>query len=105
MLRADPLARVKPGAELPRKDATMTDYTNMTGGERFTELDRIASQLFETDRWRTTFAAKYGLASSKPVTAWKHNGAPVWALVAVRDALAAKRLGTILTAVSEAQDS
>lgn len=70
----------------------MTEYHDMTPEERFAALDRMASQLFETTQWRKQFAERYGLATSKPITRWKHDGPPTWALVAARDALDAKRL-------------
>ena len=77
------------------------DYHDMTPEERFTELDRMAIQLYETKRWKTAFCQQYGLTRQTP-TKWSAVGAPLWAVVAVRDALAAKRTNKLLTAITEA---
>lgn len=79
----------------------MQDYTSLTPEERFNELDRLAGQLFATTRWKTAFCQRYGL-TRQTISAWGNNGAPLWALEAVRDALAAQRLEAIRAAVREA---
>lgn len=78
----------------------MTDYTNSTPEERFAAFDSMASQLFGTSRYKTEFARRYGIANTT-LTAWSHKGPPQWALVAVRDALAAERLDRLLAIMGE----
>lgn len=72
----------------------MPEYTEMNPEERFAAVDRMASQLFETDRWKTLFADRYDV-TRQAVGKWAHNGPPVWACVALRDALEAAKLERI----------
>lgn len=67
----------------------MNKYSEMTPEERFARADRLATQLFETHQWKTRFAERYGY-NRQSVQEWKQRGAPVWALVALEDAVAAK---------------
>lgn len=69
----------------------MTDYHDMTGRERFAALDTLATAYFGTGRWKTAFGQRYGV-TTKTVVAWRHRGAPVWALTAIVDAVEAKHL-------------
>jgi hypothetical protein len=66
----------------------------MSPEERFAAVDRMASQLFGTERWKTLFADRYDI-SRQAVGKWAHNGAPVWACVALCDALEAAKLERI----------
>ncbi|UWQ30242.1 hypothetical protein [Leisingera sp. M523] len=79
------------------------DYTEFTPKGRFALVDRMACQLFESERWETEFANRYGL-SRQAVGKWAHEGAPVWACVALRDALAAKALQAIRGQISDVLD-
>ncbi|MFW8636970.1 hypothetical protein [Cribrihabitans pelagius] len=54
----------------------MTDYTELSPAERFLAVDRMASQLFRTDRWKTLFAERYDV-TRQAVGKWARNGAPV----------------------------
>lgn len=77
------------------------EYHDMSPQERFAELDSMATQLFETDRWKTALTKKYGI-TTQAANKWKREGAPLWVVVATKDALDAKRLDVILHAVYEA---
>lgn len=76
----------------------MTDYTEMSPQTRFALVDRMASQLFGTDRWKTLFSDRYDV-TRQAVGKWAHNGAPVWACVALQDALAAQNWDLVKQAV------
>lgn len=76
----------------------MTDYSQMAPMERFALVDRLATQLWQTKRWKTEFARTYGI-TTQSIAAWKHNGAPEWACQALTDALRAQGLDTIIEAV------
>ncbi|MDE4189653.1 hypothetical protein [Phaeobacter gallaeciensis] len=80
----------------------MTEYTDLSPQARFAMVDRMASQLFETHRWKAALARKYGI-TPEAVNKWRSAGAPVWACVSLDDALAAKALETIKQAVREAE--
>ncbi len=80
----------------------MTNYSEMSPHARFVMLDRLATQLFETERWKTLFADRYDV-TRQAVGKWAHNGAPVWACVALEDALAAKTWQTVKDAVHMAE--
>lgn len=80
----------------------MTDYMEMSPQTRFAIVDRMASQLFGTDRWKTLFADRYDV-TRQAVGKWAHNGAPVWACVALEDALAAQNWETVKQAVRDAE--
>lgn len=73
----------------------MIDYHNMTPEQRFSELEQMAVELFETRQWKTKFCNRYGYQPNA-LQKWKDKGAPEWACVAVRDALSAKRLAQIM---------
>ena len=73
----------------------MDDYTSMTPEARFIELDRMATQLFGSKRWKAAFCRRYGF-TNQTLTKWTNTGAPLWAVVAVYDALAAQKLDVIL---------
>lgn len=81
----------------------MTDYHDMTAAERFERLDALATDFFDTARWKTAFARRYGL-TPQGVDEWRsgRRGMPVWPLVAVSDALAGKRLDQLTAAIAEA---
>lgn len=79
----------------------MTDNTTNDGPARFAELDRIASQLFETRQWRTKFCERYGIAANSTLSTWATKGPPQWALVAARDALLAKATREVISQLSE----
>lgn len=78
----------------------MTIYTDMTPAARFTELDRLATLFFHTERWKSAFARRYG-RSYQMVAAWQNNGAPIWALQAMADALRAKQLSKAVQIIQE----
>jgi len=69
----------------------MKNYTDMTPLARFNELDALARQFFGTERWKSLFCRRYD-RTPQTLTAWTNKGAPVWALVAMRDALDRKKL-------------
>ncbi|MFV1593295.1 hypothetical protein VWZ88_12605 [Phaeobacter sp. JH20_36] len=71
------------------RNEALTNYTEITAEERFTALDQMATQLFGTARWKTEFANRYDL-TRQAVGEWSRKGAPVWACVALADALAAQ---------------
>ena len=79
------------------------DYTEIPPNGRFALVDRMACQLFETERWKTEFANRYGV-TRQAVGKWAHEGAPVWACVALRDALAAKALQVLRGQISDVLD-
>lgn len=76
----------------------MTEYKDLTPEERFIALDRLAGQLFGTNRWKTEFARAYDL-TPQAVNKWKNDGAPVWPLVALDDALRARKWDDVRAAV------
>lgn len=76
----------------------MHDYINMTAEERFRAVDRLAIQLFGTDRWKTEFSRRYDM-TPQAVNRWRNNGAPVWPLVALTDALKARKWDDVRSAV------
>jgi hypothetical protein len=77
----------------------VTDNTNDDGPARFADLDRMASQLFGSTRWRTKFCQRYGISAKSTLTTWATKGPPQWALVAVRDALIAEAVRDALDQV------
>lgn len=80
----------------------MTEYDDLSPQARFALVDRMASQLFDTTRWKAAFARRYGM-SPQGVDKWREAGAPVWACVALNDALAAKALASIKQAIKKAE--
>jgi hypothetical protein len=80
----------------------LTNYSEMSPEARFAEINRLATQLFETERWKTSFADRYGI-KRQTVGGWMREGAPVWACVALADAVAAKNWQTVRAAVLEAE--
>lgn len=80
----------------------MRDYTEMSGEERFSEVDRMAAQLIGSNRWKAPLARRYGM-TPEAVGQWMRKGAPVWICVALRDALAAKALSRIKDALRIAE--
>ena len=76
----------------------MSAYKDMTPLERFEWVDRMATQLFGTNRWNTEFCRAYAM-SKQGVNKWMHDGAPVWAVVALSDALAAQNWEKVKAAV------
>ncbi|GAB5434778.1 MAG: hypothetical protein EpisKO_41480 [Epibacterium sp.] len=73
----------------------MTNYSEMTPEARYEALDQLATRFFETSRWKTRFAERYGFTRLPTLTDWSKNGAPAWACVALEDALKAKALETV----------
>lgn len=73
---------------------TVELYRQMTPDETFAKADEMATQLFDTPRWKTLFADRYGY-TRQAVQEWKNKGAPIWALVALEDALKAKKLDAL----------
>lgn len=82
----------------------MINNSDDTPEARFNRLNTMATSFFETPRWRTMFAARYGMASSRALSNWRTNGPPAWALVAIKDALIAKH-ALELTAVIRSGES
>lgn len=80
----------------------MTQYHDMTALERFVALDQTAAEFFRSPRWKAAFCRRYGL-TPQTLTAWKDKGAPVWACVAIGDALAASKLTTIHEAIQKVE--
>mgnify|MGYP000678163786 CR=1 FL=1 len=78
----------------------MNRYTDMTGLERYDAVNSMASDFFETARWKVMFAERYGVTRAG-VQQWKSIGAPEWACVALDDALSAKRLDRIAQLMAE----
>ena len=78
----------------------MHKYTEMAPEERFALADELATQLFDTTRWKVRFAERYGY-NRQSVQEWKQRGAPVWALVALEDALKAKKLDALTQLVAD----
>lgn len=76
----------------------MQQYKDLTPEERFIALDRLACQLFGTRRWKTEFARTYDI-TTQAVNNWKNDGAPVWPLVALTDALKARKWDDVRAAV------
>ena len=63
----------------------MEDPNTMTPLERFAEIADIAPVVYGTNQWRTQFAADHGIRPLQ-LSRWKDSGAPVWALVTMRQA-------------------
>lgn len=85
----------------------MTEYTevyDMTPQERFQTVDTMATQLFCTKRWKTEFARAYDL-TPQGINKWMNEGAPVWAVVALSDAIQAKKWQQVRGAVLEIEDA
>lgn len=76
-------------------------FGTMTPKQRFNALDRMATQLFGSNRWKAAFARRYGM-TVQGLDKWRNNGAPVWAVEAIRDALAAQRLEAVRDAIRDA---
>jgi hypothetical protein len=85
------------------RNEALTDYHAMTPEERFAAVDRMATELYGTARWKAAFARRYDL-TTQGVGKWKHAGAPIWACVAIQDALDADRLKRIRETLAEAND-
>lgn len=66
-------------------------FGTMNPAQRFNSLARMATEFFDTDRWKTAFCKRYDL-TPQTLTVWKNKGAPVWAAQAMADALKAQRL-------------
>ncbi len=71
------------------------EYTNLSPAERWERINALAIQLYGTERWKADFARKYGLKANTPSN-WKAKGAPTWPLMALEDALKAKRMDEIV---------
>lgn len=69
----------------------MKDPNDMTKPERYNEVERLALLAFG-ERWKTTFARRYG-TSRNAVHRWSHEGAPLWPVLALRDALTLREAG------------
>lgn len=78
----------------------MTDYTVMTPEERYAAVNTMATQLFDTTRWKTAFAKRYNL-TTQGVGKWQNAGAPVWACVALRDALVVDQVKPLVQTLRE----
>lgn len=79
----------------------MTEYTDirdMTPQERFQLVDTMATQLFGTKRWKAEFARAYDL-TPQAINKWMNDGAPVWAVVALADAIHARKWQQVRGAV------
>lgn len=81
----------------------MTHYSEMTPEARYEALDQLATRFFETPRWKTKFAERYGFTRLATLTDWSKAGAPVWACVALEDALQAQALQVIRKAILETE--
>lgn len=82
----------------------MSTYKEMTPSERFEAVDRMATQLFGTKRWKAEFARVYDL-TPQAVNYWKNDGAPVWAVVALSDAIRAQKWDQVQAAVLDIEDA
>jgi len=63
-------------------------------------VDTMATIVFGTMRWKTAFAKRYDL-TTQGVGKWKHAGAPVWACVALRDALVVDQVKPLVRTLRE----
>tara|TARA_R110000851_G_scaffold308778_1_gene467873 strand:- start:15191 stop:15493 length:303 start_codon:yes stop_codon:yes gene_type:complete len=80
------------------KQLTDTILSLMTPAQRFEHLDRIATEFFGTNRWKTKFSNRYGL-SAQAINAWRGNGAPVWAVQAIMDAVSAENARVLIASI------
>lgn len=69
------------------------NYKDMPPEQRFEELAKMAEEFFGVTTWRGKFAERYDM-SAQQLSAWAKSApaAPVWALVAISDALDARRM-------------
>jgi hypothetical protein len=76
----------------------------MSGTERFNLLTDLATEFFETTRWKTAFCRRYDL-TRQTITAWSNRGAPVWAVQAMDDACARQRFSKATLQMRAALDA
>ena len=74
----------------------MKNYKDMPPEQRFEELAMMAEEFFGVTTWRGKFAERYDMTAQQ-LSAWAKSSppTPVWALVAIHDAMNAQRLETI----------
>lgn len=72
----------------------------MDGLERFQILETLATEFFDSSRWKTAFCRRYDL-TPQTITSWANKGAPVWAVQAMADAVTVKKVQTARTALAD----
>lgn len=79
----------------------MTEYHDIEPDQAFSALDELATEYFGTDRWKTKFAQHYGL-TVQALNLWMNKDqVPLWAIIALTDALDARRFAAIKEAVTD----